>query len=313
MTTRTAHSGASSIPQRQNDDEFVSARAAARAAYSAVGRIRFLRTTGTVGLAVAAPLVSVLWPSTTGITASVAAVWLVAGRTLMKNWERSWQEKGRKFQEYYDSRLFRIDWNTALAGRMDAVREEMAACRPRGDSPRDRDWYESVPAIPWPYDVLACQMQNALWGRRNHRAYANLLWGLFAATCVAVALVGALKHLELEDLLLKLFLPVAPALVDLSELPREHRGAEQAKEKTGDTIADLRDQCEAGRPVTAEDCREIQDAIYHLRGTNPAVPSWFHRRLRRKVTAANEAAMRTLKEQIEAMAARHSTRPQQQP
>ncbi|MFF4652619.1 S-4TM family putative pore-forming effector [Streptomyces sp. NPDC001380] len=301
MTTSTA-GDRTPIPERQDQDAFVTARAAARTTYGTADRIRLLQTAGTVGFAVAAPLLALLWPDASKGLALAAAVWLVAGRAVLRPWQQRWHQRGVVFQEYYDTGLFGLEWNTALAEPKWRVREEIAAGHWK-TVPKDRGWYEDVPVAAWPLDVLACQIQNLLWSRRNHAAYARLLWAALGCVTLAALALWAAKGLSVGAFVVQLFVPLAPALLDLAELPQQHRSAAQARIRVEDSIDQLWKLRDSGREITPADCREVQDALFALRESNPPVPTWLHERLHGSTRSANAARMEGIREDIARSAA----------
>ncbi|MER6274450.1 S-4TM family putative pore-forming effector [Streptomyces sp900105755] len=285
------------IPRRQDEDEFVKLRAAARTTYDTADRIRMVQSLSTIALAIAAPVLALFWPKASNILAITAAVWLIAGRTWIKSLHRRQHLQGVKYQELYDVGLFGLAWNTAVAGPRRQIREEANATRWKVID-KDRGWYENVPDVPWPLDALACQVQNLIWSRRNHRAYTRILWTALGVLCAAAAGIWAAKGFSIDDFLVKVFVPLAPALLDLSELPRQHRDAAQAREQLEESIDDLWQQHAAGHLVTTADCREIQDSIFELRASNPPVPTWVHTYLHQGVRGANAARMEDIHQEI---------------
>ncbi|WP_405526736.1 S-4TM family putative pore-forming effector [Streptomyces canus] len=296
MTTQPPHTHRP-IAQHQNEPDLLQARAAARLAHGRAGRIRTAQTFGAVGLALFAPLLLIFWPDASDILATVAVVWLLAARTALDAWHRRTRLQAVHYQELFDTILFDLPWNTSLAGLRRLVRETVAA-RTRPLIPKDHGWYENVPDVPWPLDALACQTQNLMWTRRNHRSYARLLWTILALTALAAALLAAAQDLTLGQGIIQLAVPLTPALLDLAELPRRHLDAAHAQEQLEEAIDDLLAQRTAGHPVTTEDCREIQDGIFERRAHQPPVPTLVHSRLRTASSAAATARMRDLHHEL---------------
>lgn len=290
-------SGHQPIPRRQEHPDFLQARAAARLTYGRAGHIRAVHTFGAIGLALLAPLLVVFWPDASDVLAVLAVIWLLAARTALDTWHRRTHLKAVHYQELFDADLFSLPWNTSLAGPRRLVREALTT-RTYPVTGRDHSWYESVPNVPWPLDVLACQTQNLMWTRRNHRAYARLLWTALALIALAATILAAAKALTLEQAIVQLAVPLTPALLDLSELPRRHIDAARTQEQLEDAIDDLLTQRTAGRAVTAEDCREIQDGIFERRAHQPPVPTFIHNHLHSATSAAATARMHDLTDEL---------------
>jgi len=155
---------------------------------------------------------SPLVPSPSDILAAVSAGWLVAGRTVL-----SWLEEHQtllavRVQELYDTRLFKLPWNTALAGREPAPEDVAAAAARIRDDSRYRDWYSiDLGDTPWPGDVLLCQRMIMIWSRRDHRAYGTTILITGIAWFTLGLTVALARDLSLADYLIKIFLPSSPS------------------------------------------------------------------------------------------------------
>ncbi|MFI6209174.1 S-4TM family putative pore-forming effector [Streptomyces sp. NPDC051041] len=298
MTTSPPEGGDTPIKTRQNEPEFLAMRSAARRANDRAGRIRAIRATGTIGLAVTAPLLVIVWPDASTALAVMAALWIVIGRTVLDTWYQKQSLRAARAQELYDTSLFRLPWNTGLTGSRKAAVEDVATLRGDATDDRNKDWYEHVPTVPWPLDVLACQEQNLIFARRNHRAYGKAL-----RVAVAVVITGAVglalaKDLSVNAFLVQLFVPLAPALLDLVELPRQHETAARFLEDTEADIDELWSRHTEGEALTAADCRSVQNSIWNSRITAPRVPSLLHRHGYNINSAANAARMQTIQEKF---------------
>ncbi|MFG3384008.1 S-4TM family putative pore-forming effector [Streptomyces sp. NPDC047999] len=285
------------IPEHQEEPDLLQARAAARLTYARAGRIRAVQSLGALGLALLAPLLVIFWSDASDVLAVIAVIWLLAARTALDTWHRRTRLQAVQYQELFDATLFDLPWNTSLAGPRRLVRETVAA-RTRTLVDKDHNWYENVPDVPWPLDALACQVQNLMWARRNHRAYAQLLWAVLALTALAAALLAIARDLTLSQGLIQLALPLTPALLDLSELPRRHTDAALAQQQLEEAIDTLLEQRSADRPITVEDCRDIQDGIFERRLHQPPVPTTVHTRLSPATSSAATDRMRDLRDEL---------------
>ena len=286
------------IGVRQNDHDVLDGIAAYSLRYRTAARWRRLRTVGTYVLALLAPALSYLFPQQGPLVAAVAATWLVAGRTLLTHIERSYSTRGAVLQELVDTELFQLPWNSALAGRQTRALEDRAADAPYRHEDRHRNWYTIDDAVPHPAHILLCQLQNVAWGRRNHRDYVPFLATAGAALFVLDLVWSIEQRMSVYDFLVLLFLPSAPAFLDLGELIFSHRRHSEAKGRVEDDTRDLLDRLIAGQPVPLDDCRRIQDAIYQSRCTVPRVPGWFYRTKRQRDMKVNDATVEHLQDRL---------------
>jgi hypothetical protein len=284
------HSSAD-ISRRQDEPEHLQRLLAYSHVYRVAQRWRRVRAVGTLALAAVAPLISLTIPATTDVLAAVAAGWLVLGRTVLSALEQHTRDRAVAMQELYDTRLFCLPWNGALAGRPPIPDDIARAARHIGDDGPYRQWYSvNLDGVPWPADALLCQRQSTVWSRSDHRAYASTLITAGIAWFVLGVTVALVRDLSLADYLIKLFLPTSPALLDAAELSRDHQRHARARERALQDIDDLYElhrQDLSSVPVSA--CRGVQDASFLLRRSGPRVPNLFYR-LRRSGSEADTAA-----------------------
>lgn len=223
---------------------------------------------------------------------AVAAGYLVLARTALTAAEARARRRAAQVQERYDTALFGLHWNDAVAGGqpspddMERSAEKFLKSRRYRQAPERYDrWYDvDLDGLPWPADVLMCQRQSAVWARSDHRAYSVVLWSAFAALLVACVAVGATKDMRLASWLV-LFLPIAPAALDLADTARAHRRHAAVRAAAEADIAKVWSEHAAARDqIPPTENRRIQDAAYLNRRDAARVPNWFYG-LRRAQTA----------------------------
>ena len=279
------------IKERQDEPQNLQRLLACSYLYKRAQWWRRVRALGTFALAAAAPVIALLIPSTSDVLAAISAGWLVAGRTLLGSLEQRGTREAVAVQELFDTGLFHLPWNAALAGRPPAPEDVAAAARHiKNDSPY-RDWYSvDLGDTPWPGDVLLCQRQSTVWGRRDHRAYGTTILIIGSAWLTAGLALALARDLTLASYLIKIFLPSAPAFLDTIELARAHWQQAASRRDAENRIHDLwtaHQKDPAAIPLS--ECREIQDASFLLRRDSPRIPALFYK-LRREVSASSTEA-----------------------
>lgn len=277
-----------SIPVAQNREELLRYVRAWTHRYGVAQRFRRARLVGTVGLSLAGPVVVLAAPASGAWLGALAGAWTVLARTALGEFEQLNRRRGAGLQEAFDTRLFGLPWNAALAGRQPAP-EDVADDADRVEQDGLRDWYPAAAAqLIRPLDVLLCQRSSVVWGRRTHTAYAALLLALTAAWWLVCVVIAVFAELTLAAYLVGLFLPSMPALLDAGELWRAHRAQAHKKGSLEHDIDEVFAAARAAvRPPELTCCREIQDRIYLTRRVGPQAPRRFYR-LRRD---RDEAAM----------------------
>jgi hypothetical protein len=236
-------------------------------------------------------MISLFIPATTDLVAAISAGWLVLGRTLLTVMEQRSTHDAVRVHEMYDTSLFHLPWNAALAGRRPSPDDVAAAARHIKDDTDYRNWYSvDLGNTPWPADVLLCQRQSMVWSRQDHRAYGSTILIAGITWFLIGAIIALVRDLSLANYLIKIFLPSAPAFLDSVDLARQHYQRAGSRQQVEDKINDLWEAHKTQPdtlPVAA--CREIQDAAYLLRRDGPGVPQLFYK-LRRKSSEANTQA-----------------------
>lgn len=286
---RPVPEGASArITHRQDEPQHLSRLLAYSYDYRVALRWRRARALGTFVLAAVGPFISLFIPGTTELVAAISAGWLVLGRTVLTGMEQRATLHAARVQELYDTHLFHLPWNGALAGRRPFPEDVADAARHITDDRDYRNWYSvDLGTTPWPADVLLCQRQSMVWSRQDHRSYSATILTTGAAWFAVGLTIALVLDLSLADYLIKIFLPSAPAFLDTVELARLHWQHANARQQTENKIDDLW-QAYTTRPetLTINDCREVQDAAYLLRRDGPRVPHLYYK-LRKSTSEAN--------------------------
>ncbi|MBN1171299.1 MAG: hypothetical protein JXA67_03915 [Micromonosporaceae bacterium] len=278
------------IKQRQDEPEHLQRLLAYSRAYQVAHRWRRIRALGTFVLAAIGPLIALFIHGTSDLVAAISAGWLVLGRTILTWMEQRGTLEAVRIQELYDTNLFHLPWNAALAGRPPAPEDMAAAARHITDDTRYRDWYSiDLGDTPWPADVLLCQRQSMVWSRQDHKNYGSIVLITGISWFIVGLTIALVRELSLADYLIKIFLPSAPAFLesaDLAALHLRHAGNRRQAEHKIDDLWQA--YVTAPESLTVFACREVQDSAYLLRRDGPRVPQFFYK-LRR---SASELATR---------------------
>ncbi|MDS0133204.1 MULTISPECIES: S-4TM family putative pore-forming effector [unclassified Amycolatopsis] len=285
------------ITRRQDEPEHLHRLFAYSHLYRVGSRWRRVRTTGTLMLATVGPTLSLLVPAAAGVVGTVGAAWLIVGRTVLSWAEQRATLEAVRTQELYDTELFHLRWNSALAGRAPSPEDVADAARHIDDDREFINWYSiELGDTPWPADVLLCQRQSMIWSKGDHRAYGLTILSLGITWLVVGLIVGLIVDFSLASYLVKVFLPSAPALLDSVEQSRLHLRHATSRQQVEHKIHDIWQQHrDAPDSLVEEQCREIQDAAYLLRRDGPRVPRRFYqfrKALSQAKTAAGATALR---------------------
>ena len=214
-------------------------------------------------------------------------------------------KRAARIQEQFDTEVLSLEWNQLVAGkRVDAedLREIATGPIPEGERRRLVDWYEPVISrLPLELGRLICQRTNLAYDMRVRKQYAAILIWTAVLLFVGLALVGLWQGLTWRELILTMGVPVLPLA---AYVLREHR----KQHDTIETLTTLKSEQEkmwekalagASSEELAVMSRNLQDAIYRHRASNPLVFDWLYARLRAKEEGLTRHAVEKLVEQAE--------------
>jgi hypothetical protein len=219
--------------------------------------------------------------STGDYLAATAALWIVLSRTILLRQETHAQDDGALAQEVFDTKVLDLPWNATAAGAEPAP-EDLRNWGERQSDEELRDWYADVRPARHPVDALICQRASVTWARQDHAAYAQIL-RVAAGTVLAGTLVlGVVLGLSLGDYLLRLGLPVLPAILDVLDIANGNEVLGRSRTRLAHEADRLyAEACTTGTAPSIQDCRSLQDEIYTTRRIM-GVPSWFYRLTRHR-------------------------------
>ncbi|MDB5932269.1 MAG: hypothetical protein JWR60_3976 [Polaromonas sp.] len=274
-----------------------------RAQRTFYGRAKRLQT-GFLFMALALPWISFFWgPDASRIRPSLAfigVVLLLVEIGVATRLQRNWVKTAARIQEQFDTEVLRLPWHSLVTGaKVDPEVIRSVTRKPMTDKEREDldNWYEvCVGSIPLELGRLVCQRTNINYDMRVRNTYsAGLLW---IAVLLVVTLFGygLYDGLNIPALLLNVLVPFTPLAAFVL---REHR--KQAD--TVESLTSLKGEVEKlwakalanpSSPELTQDSRNLQDAIYRNRTTNPLVYDWVYQVVRKDNEDASRHAAETL-------------------
>lgn len=279
----------------QNGADNLQMLAAQRQLYSEAKTIQAIRRLGAMSIAAASPFVVMFVPGWGKWLGALGGLWTLLARVPLRFLEKKWTRQAADIQEQFDTAVFGLPWNAAIAPRPNpqtiaaAARRHLRRNRPFREAAL-RDWYPDTGSALPPFDVLICQQANTTWSARLHTEWSVVIlcgasvWILFGVV------LSLYKGLLLSEYLVAVLLPSLPALADGFDSAEEN--IVQARERRA---ADSRarqaweDGLLAPANITVGTCREIQNEVWRLRRKRALVPDWYYR-VRK---ASHESDMRT--------------------
>ncbi len=244
----------------------------------------------TVPAAVVMSIIILLWPDAKGWTTFYALSVAVLDATLFDAIQSHYKKLGARTQELFDSSLLRIEWNALRVGQKPDTEDVFQAAskfkQKSNQIERLRDWYPPAAGeLPLPLARLICQRANTWWDSSIRKSYANSLTGIMILVLITVLIIALAAGNTVEEMLLSVYAPVAPAVLwSIREIRRQREAAESLDKVKGHVEHNWKDAL-AGRlssDALAIVSRETQDAIFDGRARNPLLFDWINRIARPK-------------------------------
>lgn len=270
------------ICRRQNDPQRLDQLRAQRIYYR---RAKRLQTVFLVA-ALVLPWVGLLWGNSTQeirpLLALVSVLLLLFELGAGVRLQREWVKTAARIQEQFDTEVLGLPWNSFVAGsKVDP--ESIRAVTLQPITPAEKikleGWYERcVEKIPLALARIVCQRTNITYDMRVRERYSMGCLILAGSMLVYFLARGVCDGLTLSALLLNVLLPFIPLGAFVL---REHR----KQVDTVDSLTTLKSETDKlwskalkspDSPDLEQDSRNLQDAIYRNRTSNPLVYDWVY-------------------------------------
>jgi hypothetical protein len=269
------------ITNDQNRDDRLDLLRAQRAYYRRAKRLQ----TAFLFLALILPVAGVFWGATSPnvrpmlALSSIGLLLLEIG--FVTRVQRYWVKAAARIQEQFDTEVFQLPWNQFVVGsKVDPEIIRLVTRKPITAAQRKdlEGWYENcIGSLPLPLGRLICQSTNITYDMRVRKVYAV---GCFILAILLISVpiyYGVHKDLTLSALLLNI-VPVTPFAAFAL---REHR----KQSDTVESLTTLKSEVDklwakalttANSAELAQSSRNLQDAIYRNRASNPLVYDWVY-------------------------------------
>jgi hypothetical protein len=265
---------------------------AQRRMYRTAKRWQALRWFGVLVLAVAAPFVALIWPSSAVAVGGLAGIWLFAGRTALAGLEARGMTRAACVQEDFDLLVFAMPRTTERSDHPTA--EDIAAVV--GDDARFHDAIGREKLRGW-YEFAGDDGTEAVaLAQRSNAAYTDRLLRTMVATWCGAALlwfavllvIAGLSRLSFAAVLLGVVFPVLPSLLDVADYIRS---TWRAAHDRADLARSIERRLGA---IEDQDLLVWQNQLFTLRQTTPQLPEWLYWLTRKRNERASKAATRSL-------------------
>jgi hypothetical protein len=115
-------------------------------------------------------------------------------------------------------------------------------------------------------DSASAWCSSAYMPWQDHATYAQVLRVTVAIVLAGTLILGITLHLSLGEYILRLGLPVLPAILDVLDIANGNETLGQSRERLSHEADRLyTDACRTGTAPSIHECRSLQDEIYTTR------------------------------------------------
>jgi hypothetical protein len=238
-------------------------------------------------VAVASAVFVLAYPSLKGFAASWGRLVTLADLFWLTPWQKRLRDSASKIQEAFDCDVLELPWNEVKAGKNpdpELIKEQSDKySKWAGKMPLLTNWYApAVNDLPLHIGRIACQRSNCWWDSIQRRRYANCV--IAAAVLVFVVVLGLSlgAGFTVEDFVLKVAAPLAPALLLGMRQYSEQMEAAARLDRLREHSERLWKDALSGKSMTevSKRARSLQDEILESRRKSPFVFDAIYKWLR---------------------------------
>lgn len=277
-----------SIIAIQNTDQQLQRLAAQRQLYACAKTVFGAQVILSGPIAVATALLGIAFVSLKGYIALWGVFVIVADIFWLSPWQKRLRESAAAIQEAFDCDVLSLPWSDLKAGKRpdpELVKEQSDKYARWGfKMPPLTNWYSTeVGDLPLHIGRIACQRSNCWWDSKQRRQYAVSIIAGVVVVFVVVLWLAFGRGFTVEDFVLKVVAPLAPALaLGIRQFNEQMDGAarlDKLKEHAERLWNDALNGNSASEMTTA--ARRLQDEILESRRRSPLVFDGIFRRLQR--------------------------------
>jgi hypothetical protein len=276
------------IPRRQNAEPHLGRLAAFSIFYQHAKVVAATQFTLTVPMAVVSAGIIALEPKAKIWTTFFALTVALLDALILERIQNHFRKLAARTQEQFDCDLFGLEWHSLRVGEKPEIGDVLhASNRFKKKNPEMshlKDWYpQAVDKLPLSLARLICQRTNCWWDSSLRKKYANVLIGILLFVIVAVFVIALTQEQSVQQMILTVYAPIAPAVLwTVREVRRQHEAAE-ALDKLRSHVERGWASALKGQPTHAEldaAARQIQDFIFDGRSKNPLIFDWINNLVR---------------------------------
>ncbi len=275
------------LPEKQNSERALKHIAAWSHLYGHAKVVAGWQFFLSVPCALAMSLIALRWPEAKVVTTPISLLFGWIDVLCLDRIQTSRKKTAAKMQEEFDCELFGLPWNAircSTTPETEVLNEAADKFARKAKKANHRDWYpKEVGCLPLPLARLICQRAAVWWDMSQRRKYAGWLVAIVSVLVVGVVALSFTADQRVRDMVLSVYLPIAPAVVWAVRECIRQRDAVSALEKLKGQIESIFSDAISGKQSFAELdqlSRNIQDMAFDGRARNPLFFDFIYNHLR---------------------------------
>ena len=278
------------IPSRQNEDPQIDILAAGSHVYAQAKQLMGIQFALTVPAALVSSLLMAwqpdwkIWLTSFSVTVALMdALWLNRAQIGLK-------KRGATLQQMFDCALFELPWRSLRCGAPIDSTDVFSHAKQQHAKPDAKkgliDWYpSSVGSLPLPLARIVCQWVSLWWDLRQRARVRGALTLILCVLAAIVFFIALAQGDTVEQMILTVYVPLAPAVVWVIREMLAQRDAIQADERGLAHVEAVWKKAlnrELGDSELLAESLLLQDALFDARSRSPMVFNWVYKLLRRR-------------------------------
>jgi hypothetical protein len=275
------------IPAKQNSERSLKHIAAWTHLYGHAKVVAGWQFVFSVPFALAMSLIALGWPAAKIVTTPLSLLFGWIDVLCLDRIQTNRKKTAAKMQEEFDCELFGLGWNEIRCStppETEVLNSAAEAFQRKPAKANHRDWYPVVVGqLPLPLARLICQRAAVWWDMAQRKKYAHRLIVVVAVLIVGVVAVSFTADQRVRDMVLSVYLPIAPAVVWAVREYIRQTDAVAALEKLKAQIEKIFGEAISGKRRLDEVgllSRNVQDMIFDGRSRNPLFFDFIYNRYR---------------------------------
>lgn len=277
------------ILTRENESSSIEKLAAQSEIYSVAKSFFYLQTFTAVISLVLLSFVQLLF-SKIDFTLIIATVSLLAviSDNLLDKYVSSLKEKAAKIQEFFDTYVLIIKWNSILCLDKPEYNEIFkyfqSHKRKKKDFTKFTNWYEQeIVNVQEQAGKIICQKTNCNYDSNIRKRYNGVILLIGVTTILLIILFTIFSEISLSKILLTTIFPAVPIIQWTHNNIMANNDSIKNLEQLNSLINSTWNELKTGTVPSDETIRQLQDGIYLNRKGSPLIPDFVYYKLRDKL------------------------------